>query len=275
MCGEVILEAEGIAVRRETRALLREASLALRTGELVIIVGPNGAGKSTLLRVLSGEFAPSAGTVTLRGRELGRWRKDELARVRAVLPQNSALDFPFTVFEVALLGRLPHARGMHPTRRDRQIAWAALELTSTAELSARLYPTLSGGERQRVQLARVLAQIWESDEPRCLLLDEPTTNLDLVHQHATLKIARAFAERNTGVIAVLHDLNLAAQYADRVAVLHRGEIVAIGPVSDALAPELVHRVFGLETVALRHPELTTHLLVPKDGACKKERTDSQ
>lgn len=255
-----MLEAQDISVERGRRALVRDVSLVLEPGQSVAIVGPNGAGKTTLLRALSGEIAPTAGKVLLHGRELARWSKEELARARAVLPQSSSLDFPFTVGEVVLMGRMPHGRS---ARRDMEIAQAALELVGAAQLADRLYTTLSGGERQRVQLARVLAQIWEGDEPRYLLLDEPTASLDLAHQQATMRTARRFARRGVGVVAVLHDLNLAAQHADRIVVLSDGRVVAAGPARDALTPDIIRGVFGIEACMITHPRFRSPLIAPR------------
>ncbi|WP_352430540.1 ATP-binding cassette domain-containing protein, partial [Pyrinomonas sp.] len=164
-----------------------------------------------------------------------------------------------------LMGRLPHARS---ARRDLKIAQAALELVEAAHLADRRYTTLSGGERQRVQLARVLAQIWEGSAPRYLLLDEPTSSLDLAHQQATMRIARLFARRGVGVVTVLHDLNLAAQHADRIIVLSAGERIASGPAYEALTLEIIRRVFGVEAITIAHPGLRAPFIAP--CACADE-----
>lgn len=250
-----MLSAQALTVRIGANTLLDGVSLTLNPGEVLAVVGPNGAGKSTLLRALSGELAPFAGQVLMNGRPLAAWLPRQAARMRGVLPQSSALAFRFPVLDVVSMGRGPY-RKTHTQAQNRAIAEQALALTDTAELAARIYTTLSGGERQRVQLARVLAQIWEPQGPlhRYLLLDEPTSALDLAHQHAVLAIARHFADSQTaGVLAVLHDLNLAALYADRIAVLRRGQLIETGPPGQVLNSELIQRIFGYPVSVGRHP----------------------
>jgi iron complex transport system ATP-binding protein len=256
------LEARRVGVTIRANRLLDAVSLTVAPGELVAIVGPNGAGKSTLLRALSGELASSDGDVWLCNRPLRAWPLREQARMRAVLPQQSTLTFAFTVREVVLLGRAPHSQGIDGPH-DQAIAAAALAAVDADHLAERWYTTLSGGERQRVQLARVLAQIWEplADRPRFLLLDEPTSSLDIAHQHATLAIAQRWARQGVGVLAVLHDLNLAAQYADRLAVLRAGRKVADGSPNDVLTPALIADVFGMPVQVLRHPTMGCPLVV--------------
>jgi iron complex transport system ATP-binding protein len=226
------------------------------------LIGPNGAGKSTLLRVLSGEIAPSGGEVKMAGRPLQAWTAKERARMRAVLAQDTVLTFPFTAFEVALMGRFPF-NGGHATRRDRDIALETLRYVDVAHLATRLYPTLSGGERQRVQLARVLAQLWEPQAgPRYLLLDEPTSSLDLAHQHQALRGARRFAQdHGVAVLAVLHDLNLAAQFANRVALLSRGRLAACDTPRAVLTEARLAECFDVQAVILPHPRLNAPLVV--------------
>ena len=228
------------------------------------MVGPNGAGKSTLLRALAGDVATAGGDVRLAGRPLGRWRPVELARARAVVLQHAGLDFDFTALDVALLGRAPHSGVLRHTR-DIAIAAAALAACGAAHLRGRAYPTLSGGERQRVQLARALAQIWDvrPDAPRYLLLDEPTAALDLAHQHHVLQKLLEWAQRGTGVLVVLHDLNLAAAYADRVLVLRAGRSVACGPPAEALTAAVVEVAFDIRVALVDAPGLSRALIVPQ------------
>jgi iron complex transport system ATP-binding protein len=206
-----------------------------------------------LLRLLAADIAPAAGSIAVNGRPLREWTAGELARVRAVLPQSESLRFSFTVSEVVALGRLPAAR--HGAAREAQIVRDALAAAGVAEFASRAYPTLSAGERARVQFARVLAQIWEPVEsgPRHLLLDEPTASLDLLHQHEVLATTRAFAQAGIGVVAVLHDPNLALLYADRAVLLENGRVVADGPARDVLTPARVESVFGIAVDALPRP----------------------
>lgn len=248
-----LIEARNISVEIHGKKLLADVSLEMRTGEILAVLGQNGAGKSTLRKVLCGDLIPAAGEVSMNSKPLENWSLAERARVRAVLPQDSTLNFPFTVTEVVLMGRAPHIRGAEGAR-DYEISRLALEATEAAHLAERLYPTLSGGERQRVQLARVLAQIWErTDEPRYLLLDEPTANLDIAHQHGTLKIARNLAKENVAVLVILHDLNLAAQYADRVLILKNGRVAAHGTPQEIFNEATIEKTFDLPVTIIKHP----------------------
>ena len=261
-----MLAVQGLSYAVGGRDLLHGVSFELRPGELLAVVGPNGAGKSTLLKTLCGDLAPSAGSIALDGRPLSQWTGLEQARRRAVLPQESSLSFPFAVFEVVLMGRHPHHRGA-PSPNDHRAAKAALERTDTFSLAGREYPTLSGGEKQRVQLARALTQIWELPETgnRYLFLDEPTNNLDLAHQHHSLRVAKRFAAEGTGVLAVLHDLNLAAQYAERILILCRGRSVAVGAPADVLTTETLCHAFGTPVLVTRHPCFDCPLVVSALG----------
>jgi iron complex transport system ATP-binding protein len=210
-------------------------------GRTVAIVGPNGAGKSTLLKLLTGELAPSAGEIRLDGRPISAWPARELARRRAVLPQSASVSFPFTVAEIVALGAVGT-----PTRAEKEALVArALATVELIGFAPRFYQELSGGERQRVQLARVLAQLWSGGENGYLLLDEPTSNLDLSHQLLTLELARKHAEGGAGVICVLHDLNLAAMAADEIVALKDGRVVASGPPGDTITEALVAELYGV------------------------------
>ncbi len=252
-----MLRACNIRVDLGQTIVLHDVSLSIAPGEVVAVLGPNGAGKSTLLAVLSGALVPHTGHATLENRPLSRWSPQALARKRAVLPQHSELAFPFRVLEVVLLGRSPHA-GTTSRGKDLAVAKGALMETEANHLADRIYTTLSGGERQRVQMARILSQIDFSTTnnqvaDRYLLLDEPTSSLDLAHQHATLVTARRAADRGIGVMAILHDLNLAAMYADRIVVLHGGRVAAEGLPEDVLTETMVRQAFNLSVSITRHP----------------------
>jgi iron complex transport system ATP-binding protein len=248
-------ETRGLVVRFRAQTVVDHVSLSVAPGELVVLGGPNGAGKSTLLRVLSGELSPTAGDVSFAGRALSTYEPLELARRRAVLTQHSTMAFPFLARAVVALGRSPWAgAGAAPGVDDAAIERAMAE-TGTGALGARTITTLSGGEAQRVHLARALAQLDGSLAPHALLLDEPTASLDLGHQHAVLRLARARARAGCAVVCVLHDLNLAAQYADRLVVLARGSIAADGPPDVVLTPSLLHRLFSLDALVVPHPTL--------------------
>jgi iron complex transport system ATP-binding protein len=251
-----MLEAREVEVRCNGCALLAGVSLAIVPGEVVALCGPNGAGKSTLLGILAGLRPPSDGSVWLCGRALRDYAVQALARVRAVLTQSSRFDFPLTALELVLLGRLPHCRGREG-ERDHDIAAQALSAVEAIDLAQRRLPTLSGGERQRVQLARVLAQIWEPAPDaleRFLLLDEPNAGLDLAHEHSVLGLIRRFSrEQGIGVLLVLHDLQLASRYADRVIVLKEGRMLTAGPPEHALTREALFRAYGMDVDVLPGP----------------------
>lgn len=252
-----------VSIRGRAVPLIEDISLAITPGEFIAIVGANGAGKSTILKALSGDIIPDEGEVLMNGRPLPQWRMKDRAQVRAVLPQSSVLNAPFTALEIVLMGRAPHIRGIEQAH-DYDIARKALAAAQVEHLERRTYTTLSGGERQRVQLARVLAQIWEpvNGQSQYLLIDEPTNNLDIAHQHSTLQIARRFAGEGVGVLAILHDLNLASQYADRVVIVNHGRIVAQGTADDVFTSEIIQHAFNISVTITNHPHLERPLIVP-------------
>ncbi|QLH62641.1 heme ABC transporter ATP-binding protein [Serratia symbiotica] len=232
--------------------LINDVSLSIASGEMLAIIGPNGAGKSTLLRLLTGYLTPSCGKCWLLDRPLEQWLPQQLAKVRAVMRQYSDLAFPFTVEEVISMGRSPHGQ------RDRQQAIEqVMAQTDCLELAQRDYRQLSGGEQQRVQLARVLAQLWQPQpSPSWLFLDEPTSALDLYHQQHTLRLLRALTRQQPlGVCCVLHDLNLAALYADRILLLHQGRLVAAGTPQEVLCTGILTRWYQADLGVVHHPEV--------------------
>ncbi|WP_153242553.1 heme ABC transporter ATP-binding protein [Frateuria defendens] len=239
------LAAEGVHWWRDGRRVLEGASLKAQPGRLLVLIGPNGAGKSSLLAVLAGLGQPTQGRATLDGRSLANWTPEALARRRAMLSQQVQLGFAFRVEEVVRLGRSPHGAAREDGR-DGEIVDAALRAAHAWSLRGRPYPQLSGGEKQRVQLARVLAQVWDArDAPAWLLLDEPEAGLDIAHQHFVLRRAQAMARQGFGVIAVLHDLDLAVRYADEVALLAQGRVLRHGPPAQVLDPAVLSTAYGL------------------------------
>lgn len=240
--------------------LLDSVSLELLSGEVTAVLGPNGAGKTSLLRLLCGERSPDRGEVELSGLDVRHWQPRERACVLSVLPQHSVLNFPFSVREVATLGRTPHAAGL---KRDSQIVEEALELVDCAHLADREYTRLSGGEKQRVHLARVLAQIWEESPlgPRFLLLDEPTSSLDLAHQRMMLDIVRRLRAQGVGVFLVLHDLNLAARCADQLLLLRDGRVARCGSPRDVLTTDAIRDVFDVDVTVSQHPDSGVPLVI--------------
>jgi iron complex transport system ATP-binding protein len=249
-----LLQAEAIEVRAGAKPLIRDVSLTLAPGEFLAVIGPNGAGKSTLLGALSGDRIVARGNVLLDGRALPLWNRLALAKRRAVLPQHSNVAFDFTGLQIVLLGLLAH-RGRLSEEKMRRIAESCLAETEALGFARRPYTVLSGGERQRVQLARVLAQCDADPLARpFLLLDEPIAGLDLAHQHAALASARRRVQRGLGVLAVLHDLNMAAQYADKVAIVEDGELTALGPSDEVLDPARLTRVFATPIARISSPQ---------------------
>jgi iron complex transport system ATP-binding protein len=257
------LSARAVSVHAGPNTLLQSVDLDLAPGEVGAILGPNGAGKSTLLSVLAGLRSPEAGEVWLNGQRVQAAQVHTLARHRAVLPQETAVAFDFRVREVVELGRYPHR--LQPSRHEASILQAAMHATGVAAMADRAVASLSGGERARVQLARVMAQIWEADAddaPRWLLLDEPTAALDLRHQHDTLGTVQRWAkEQGVGVLAVLHDLNLALRYADRVWVLDGGVLQASGHPARVLEPTLVQRVWQVQARTVHTDDGVAQLLI--------------
>ena len=245
-----MIEVEGLMIEAEGRRILDGVSFRLEAGGLYGIIGPNGAGKSTLLAAISGVRRFDAGSVRLFGRPVGAWPRRALARRLAVLQQEALPRTAFTVREVVLMGRYPYQNwfggsdGYGEALVDRVIETLGLSAHAHRRLDA-----LSGGERQRVALAKAMAQ-----DPELLLLDEPTTYLDIGYQIHLLDLVRDWQRAgDRTVVAVLHDLNLAAQYCDLLLVLSEGRLVAEGSPSDVLTPETIRRVFGVEPVVLPHP----------------------
>jgi len=261
-----ILEARNIAYRTGGRTLIEGIDLSIESGTFTIVIGPNGAGKSTLLRVLCGELSPAHGEVRLNGSSIHAVPAWRLAQSRAVMPQASELGFPFSAFEVAHLGVEGIGRGL--SRNDRQrIVLDALEQADVAHLARRNYQTLSGGERQRVHFARVLAQLsaGRSVETRqVLFLDEPIASLDLKHQLALMNKAKSLAQQGLTIVAVLHDLQLAADTGDKLVLLHNGRLVAQGKADAVLSADTLAEVFGVNLVSQSLPP-SPWTLIPQDG----------
>jgi iron complex transport system ATP-binding protein len=248
-----ILQCDGVSVRVGDRYLLRDVSLDVQPGEIVALAGPNGAGKSTLMAVLAGDILPTSGVALLDGRRIERYRPRELSLRRAVLPQQSIVQFAFTAREIVEMGRSPHGQtDDHDAAVDRAIA-----RTDVTQIAGRIFPTLSVGEQARVSMARVLAQ-----EAPLLLLDEPTAALDLRHQQMVMDVARNLAQEGVTIVVIVHDLNLAAGFADRIVLLREGMVAAAGTPWEVMAEPLLERVFECRIQVTAHPLSDRPLVLP-------------
>lgn len=246
-----LLEGRNLSWRVGQRLLIDDVSLSLRAGEMVSLIGPNGAGKSTLLRLLTGYLQPAAGDCLLEGKPLGSWSREHLSQTRAVMRQQSHVEFPLPVREVVAMGRSPW-----PGQRTKAVVDEVMALTGSDTLADRDYRHLSGGEQQRVQLARALAQLWHDDGPRgWLFLDEPTSALDLYHQQHALRLLHQLTRKGQlTVCCVLHDLNLAALWSDSMLLLHQGRLVAEGTPAEVMTEATLTRWYQADLHIHHHSQ---------------------
>ena len=257
-----MLVADQLTYKVGKKVLVQDISFSLQAGELLVVLGANGAGKSTLFHMLSGDKLPSGGSVTFSGKNLSTYTTAELALKRGVVNQQNLMNMAFTVMEIVLMGRYPHYADSS-AQKDLKIANKVMDLTGVTQLANRSYLSLSGGEQQRVQLSRVLAQIWDI-EGALLLMDEPVSNLDILYQQQTLAIARQLAERGMMVVAILHDINLASQYADRIIMLKGGKKCFDGPPSEVLVANNINEVFDIQADIFTNPLTQKCFFIPKD-----------
>ena len=259
-----MLEIQNLSIAYGECLVLKEISLNVLAGEVLAVIGPNGVGKSTLIRAMSGVLPCKSGTIRVDGRDVARLSQNQRARYMAVVPQARTLPHHFTVYQTVLLGRTPYVGWLGSTGpRDHEVVCHALAQAQITHLAERWVGTLSGGEQQRVLLARALAQ----DTP-VLLLDEPTTHLDLQHQTGLLNLIRRLAsEKKLAVLMVLHDMNHAGMYADRVALFVRGRIFACGTPEEVLTQSNLTSIFQVPVSVIPHPEYGTPLILP-DGSSR-------
>ena len=268
-----MLKIDSVGLTISAVPLLNNISIDCPRGSVTALMGPNGAGKTSLLKVISGEHKASQGRIEINRQSREDWKPAEIAQFMAVLPQSSTLEFAFTSEEVVALGRTPHATG---TVRDAEIITAALAKVDASYLAQRSFVQLSGGEKQRVQLARVLAQIWDHCEYEgdgegegeggaptdgILLLDEPSAAFDLAHQLMLIDIVQQISARGVTVVMVMHDLNLAAKCADQMVFMNCGHCTAVGTVTELLTPELIKKVFSVDAEVITHPVQGTPMVV--------------
>ena len=245
------LAVRDVSVRLGAQTILDAVDVVAEPGTVTGLIGPNGAGKSTLLHTILGLTPTEGGSVTFEGADLLAMPRRSRAQIAAFVEQSASTEARLTAHEVVMLGRIPFQTvwQVAPTPQDTQVADAALASVDMTSFAARPYHTLSGGEQQRAQIARALAQ-----QPRLLLLDEPTSHLDIHAQLATLTQLRQRAVAGTTVVLALHDLNLAAGFCDRLVLLHNGKVVATGTPEEVLTPALLRSVYGVEATVLRHPD---------------------
>lgn len=260
-----MIDARNIEVTLGRRRVLTGLDFQARPGEVTAIVGPNGSGKTTLVRALTGELG-FAGDLRINGADPATLRPWEMAQRRGVLAQAVQMSFPFTVFEVVRLGA---EAGGHAGHAATALTRAALARVDLAGYEGRHYQELSGGEQQRVQLARVLAQVWEAagqHGPRWLFLDEPVSALDVGHQLQVMRLARDYAREGGGVVAVMHDLNLTAMFADHVVLMEAGQVAAAGPADRVMRPDILSRVYGCRLNVVSAANEPRLLVVPAPEA---------
>jgi iron complex transport system ATP-binding protein len=263
-----LLEAEHITFTAGGRDLISDVTAAFEPGKLHLIIGPNGAGKSTLIKVLAGFLKPAAGTVRYAGKDVGKIPETELAKRRAVLSQAIDAAFPLLVREVVMMGRYPHFGG-RPRASDERVVDEMMEFFDITDFARRNYQTLSGGERQRVNFARILAQLWHADaarndglSQRYLFLDEPLTFLDIRHQIDFMKKVRTFAASPDVVtVGVVHDLNLAARFADHILIIDGGRLAAAGPPGEVLTADRIRETFGVEPTFVTIDTAGVHIVL--------------
>jgi iron complex transport system ATP-binding protein len=247
------LTAEHLRLAIGKRQLIDDVSLTLDAGEMVALIGPNGAGKSTLLRLLTGYLPVRDGVCCIGTTPLEQWPPETLSRRRAVMLQQTQLRFDWQVEGIVAMGRAPWGKN-----QEREIVHEVMALTDCLPLAGRNYATLSGGEQQRVQLARSLAQLWHDDGPQgWLFLDEPTSALDLYHQQQLLRLMKNLTSNGQlHVCVVLHDLNLAALWADRILLLHQGRLVAQGTPQEVIVQSIIEKWYGAQVRVEKHPDGT-------------------
>lgn len=258
-----MLKIDSVGLTISAVPLLNNITIDCPRGSVTALMGPNGAGKTSLLKVISGDHKASQGVVEINGQPRENWKQSDIAQFMAVLPQSSTLTFAFTAHEVVALGRTPYATGL---RRDGDIIDAALAKVDASYLAQRSFVQLSGGEKQRVQLARVLAQIWEhceavAETDGILLLDEPSAAFDMAHQLMLIDTVQQIAAQGVTIVMVMHDLNLAAKCADQMVFMNCGECTAVGTVTELLTPEMIKKVFSVDAEVIAHPVQGTPMVV--------------
>lgn len=257
-----MIAASNISLTKNGRAILNSVNVDVQPGSFTAMAGPNGAGKSSFLKIISNETQGYRGSVLLNGKAINNYTAIALAKVRAVLPQNTHLQFPFSVQQVVEMGRQYSGRSKNI---NGTLLEEVMDLTGTHNLRERNYLTLSGGEQQRVQLARVLAQVWEEqDFPRYILLDEPTSSLDIARQQLIFGLVKKACARNIGVLAIVHDLNQVSQFADQLYLLKDGQIAAKGSPREIFTKPIIEDTFCCKVNVYNDPCTNCPYIVPEN-----------
>lgn len=255
-----MISVQNVSYTAGRKNILNEVSFQLPSGEMLAVIGANGAGKSTLLKLLCREMNAASGNILFNEKDINLYAIKELAQLRSVLTQHNTVSLLFTVKELVLMGRYPYFEH-HPSDHDLQVINEVMQETGITHLASRDYNTLSGGEQQRVQLARVIAQIY--DRPNAFLfLDEPTNGLDLLYQQQILQLARNMADRGYTVISILHDINFASRYADKILILKNGQTVAFGQPTDVINCENIHEAFNIHVKLMECEGFKCPLVIP-------------
>ncbi|MGE9313642.1 heme ABC transporter ATP-binding protein [Niabella sp. CJ426] len=264
-----MLKVENVSYEIKKRAIVKDVTLTIRPGEFVALLGANGAGKSTLLRLISGEQQPSKGGIELYGKPLHQYTPDQAAPLKAILSQHNPLTMAFTCREIVMMGRYPYHKS-RPGKTDELIVDETMDICGVSALEDRSYMQLSGGEQQRVQLARVLAQLWDQGQG-LILLDEPVAGLDMLYQQQTMAIAKALASKGYMVLAALHEINLAAQYADRIFMMKNGRRWNDGTPCEVLTAINIYAIYEVEVDIVINPRTLTPYVIAKEIQLSADR----
>ncbi len=267
-----MLQLSDIQFQVKTKILLKDISLSAGPGELVAILGPNGAGKTTLLKSIANEI-PYSGKVLFKGKEMNQWNDKELAKHKAKFSQHNSQDIPLVAKEVVMMGRYPYF-GSTPNRRDLEAVASSMRFTDTHSFRNRPYNQLSGGEKQRVHLARIFTQLHNPEQHKMALLDEPLNNLDVHYQYKILNQLKSFVAADNLAIVVMHDINLAAQFADSILLLKQGNCVEYGPPKEVLTADTICNVYDFPCQLVTHPHSDTPMIVFGEQKVKPKQKTS-